>query len=361
MSKVVFENLTKKYKSSLVLNNFNLEIESGELIALLGPSGCGKTTTLQLLAGFISPDGGRIIVNDEVISSDKQALPPEKRSMSLIFQSYAIWPHLSVFDNVAFGLKLKKIGKKEIKERVFRALSLVHLEKLSDRYPSELSGGQQQRVALARAVVVEPSILLLDEPLSNLDVNLREVMRNEILTLHRELKLTSFYVTHDRQEAMALADRVVVMNKGKIQQVDSPYGVYEYPQTAFVAEFIGRHNLIEGKLVSQNEVLIADTIFKIAPLKENIAVGSNVTVCIHPHALSFDDSIEKTQVNKIKAEVVNSQYFGEYREHKLKIGENRFLTAITSPRVLTQINRDVSVFVPISKCLVLPYYVDSKS
>ena len=252
MSKVVFENLSKKYKSNLVLDNFNLEVKSGELIALLGPSGCGKTTTLQLLTGFISPDKGKILVDDRVISSPAQVLPPEKRNMSLIFQSYAIWPHLSVFENVAFGLKLKKISKKEVKERVFQALALVHLEKLAFRYPNELSGGQQQRVALARAIVVEPSILLLDEPLSNLDANLREIMRNEILALHEKLKLTTVYVTHDQKEALALADRVVVMKDGQIQQVDSPQNIYEHPQTIFVAEFIGRCNLLEGKLIERD-------------------------------------------------------------------------------------------------------------
>lgn len=356
MSKVVFENLAKKYKSSLVLDNFNLEIESGELIALLGPSGCGKTTTLQLLAGFISPDKGKIIVDNEVISSAKQVLPPEKRNMSLIFQSYAIWPHLSVFDNVAFGLKLKKMGKKDIKEKVFQALSLVHLEKLGDRYPSELSGGQQQRVALARAVVVEPSILLLDEPLSNLDVNLREIMRNEILLLHEKLKLTTVYVTHDRQEALALADRVVVMQNGKIQQVDPPARVYEHPQTTFVAEFIGRCNLLEGKLVSPDEVLVADTIFKIDRSKQSIAVGSNVTICIHPHALSFNsDDSDQTKTNQIKARVISSRYFGAEREHKLRIGDNRFLTAIAPSLVRAEADSEVTVSVPVSKCLIFPF------
>src|SRR6478752_6038391 len=246
MARVSIEGLTRKFAEVSAVADLTLTIEDGEFLSLLGPSGCGKTTTLRLLAGFLAPNSGRIVVGDRVLSTAGRVVPPEHRGMSMIFQSYAVWPPKTVYDNVAFGLKLRRRPQSEIAERVGRILDLVRLGELAARYPGELSGGQQQRVALARALVVEPSILLLDEPLSNLDAGLREEMRFEIRRLHEEMRITSVYVTHDQAEAMVTSDRIAVMNHGRIEQVDHPRALYNKPKTRFVAGFIGRTNFIEG-------------------------------------------------------------------------------------------------------------------
>ena len=363
MSKIVFENLTKYFQSSLALDRLNLEVNSGELITLLGPSGCGKTTTLRMLAGFITPDEGKIIVDDRVISAPKNSLPPEKRNMSMIFQSYAIWPHLTVFENVAFGLRLRKIGKKELSSRVAQALTLVHLEKLAHRYPSELSGGQQQRVSLARAVVVEPQILLLDEPLSNLDASLRETMRHEIMTLHRRLNLTTVYVTHDQREALALADRVVVMAAGKIQQVGTPEEIYEQPATEFVADFIGRCNLLSGKVVTRNSVKVNSILFQVADIAENISIGDRVVLCIRPHAVMMHSATSTNngeRANHLRARVEYCEYLGEFREYELNLEPSNInLSAIAPPHIRYEPNSLVNISIPIASCRVLPAEVRS--
>jgi ABC-type Fe3+/spermidine/putrescine transport system ATPase subunit len=246
MSYLSLSNLECRFGEFTAVENLSLDFTEGEFIALLGPSGCGKTTTLRAIAGFVSPSSGIIRLGGRTLFGPHDNLPPEDRQMSMIFQSYAIWPHMTVFENVAFGLRLRKLSRDDIQRRTRRILEVVHLEQLSERLPAELSGGQQQRVALARAIVVEPKVLLLDEPLSNLDANLREEMRFEIRRLHDEFGITSVYVTHDQTEAMVTADRIVVMNRGRIEQVDSPKRVYDNPQTRFVAGFIGRTNLIEG-------------------------------------------------------------------------------------------------------------------
>jgi ABC-type Fe3+/spermidine/putrescine transport system ATPase subunit len=236
-----------RYGTFTAVSDLDLRIETGEFVSLLGPSGCGKTTTLRMIAGFVRPTGGEIVLDGEVISSAANSLPPEKRGMSMIFQSYAIWPHMTVAENVAFGLKLRKMDRSTIREKVTAVLDAVRLGALADRYPAELSGGQQQRVALARAVVVRPRVLLLDEPLSNLDANLREEMRSEIRRLHDAFGFTTVYVTHDQSEAMVTSDRIAVMNGGRIEQIDAPYLLYTRPRTKFVASFIGRTNILEGR------------------------------------------------------------------------------------------------------------------
>lgn len=248
MEKLALNKLTKTYGAFTAVDRIDLRLGRGEFISLLGPSGCGKTTTLRMIAGFIEPSGGEIVMNGQVLSAGSKIVPPEHRGMSMIFQSYAIWPNMTVYENVAFGLKMRKVDAATLKARVGKILEIVHLEKLAARYPNELSGGQQQRVALARSIVVEPEVLLLDEPLSNLDANLREEMRNEIRRLHDEFKMTTVYVTHDQSEAMAISDRVAVMNQGRIEQIADPYAVYTKPQTKFVANFIGRTNMISGRV-----------------------------------------------------------------------------------------------------------------
>ncbi len=227
------------------VDDVSLGIERGELVTLLGPSGCGKTTTLRLIAGFEFPTAGRIWLDGR----DIKDLPPHRRDMSMVFQSYAIFPHLSVYENVAYGLNVQHLSQAEIRRRVGRALELVALTGLENRAPNQLSGGQQQRVALARALVMEPKVLLMDEPLSNLDAKLREQMRGEIRRIQRQLGITSVYVTHDQVEAMTLSDRIVVMKDGKIEQVGTPNEIYRQPRSRFVADFIGRANFVEGQVL----------------------------------------------------------------------------------------------------------------
>ncbi len=246
MSRLKLTGISKRYANFLAVDNIDLELQSGEFVSLLGPSGCGKTTTLRMIAGFVDPTLGTIEMDGVVLSSPAGSVPPDRRQMSMIFQSYAIWPNMTVEQNVAFGLELRRIAQSEVKRRVGEMLEVVRMSHLTDRYPAELSGGQQQRVALARAIVIRPSILLLDEPLSNLDAALREEMRFEIRRLHDEFHITTVYVTHDQAEAMVTSDRIAVMNYGRIEQIDEPRTLYDQPTTRFVAGFIGRTNFIEG-------------------------------------------------------------------------------------------------------------------
>ena len=247
MGKLVLQGLGKRYGESLrAVADVTLALAEGEFVSLLGPSGCGKTTTLRMIAGFMAPTEGTISVGGQTLSSPSAVVPPERRGMSMIFQSYAIWPNMTVRENVAFGLTLRSLGRAEIARRTDAMLDIVKLRHLADRYPSELSGGQQQRVALARAIVIEPAVLLLDEPLSNLDASLREEMRSEIRRLHDEFRITTVYVTHDQSEAMVTSDRIVVMNAGRIEQAADPVTLYTRPQTRFVAGFVGRTNFLDG-------------------------------------------------------------------------------------------------------------------
>src|SRR3954454_10416188 len=246
MSKLVLRGIGKRYGDVAAVSGVDLELKEGEFVSLLGPSGCGKTTTLRMIAGFISPSAGTIEMNGQMLSSPSGVLPPEKRQMSMIFQSYAVWPNMTVAQNVAFGLELRELPREEVRRRTGEMLEIVHMGHLAARYPAELSGGQQQRVALARAIVIKPQVLLLDEPLSNLDANLREEMRFEIRRLHDEFHITTVYVTHDQAEAMVTSDRIAVMNQGCIEQVADPHTLYNRPKTRFVAGFIGRTNFIHG-------------------------------------------------------------------------------------------------------------------
>jgi iron(III) transport system ATP-binding protein len=283
---LALRKLGRRFGSVEAVKDVDLELKSGEFVSLLGPSGCGKTTTLRMVAGFIEPTSGTIELGGKVISSPSGSLPPEKRGMSMIFQSYAIWPNMTVFENVAFGLELRNLGRAEIRKQVGEILEVVRLGTLADRYPSELSGGQQQRVALARAVVIRPAVLLLDEPLSNLDANLREEMRFEIRRMHDELKITTVYVTHDQGEAMVTSDRIAVMSNGRIEQVDPPVDLYMRPRTRFVASFIGRTNFLEAR--REGERLVFDGFaVPLAAVPGPLPNGGAVTVSVRPHALDL--------------------------------------------------------------------------
>jgi putative spermidine/putrescine transport system ATP-binding protein len=247
MAFLSLENIEAGYeKGKAILSGYNLSIEQGKLVSLLGPSGCGKTTTLRTIAGFIRPTEGRV----SIAQKDYTRRPPHKRNIGLVFQNYALFPHLSVYDNVAFGLRMRRRSRSEIRERVMQALKKVGMAGFEDRLPAQLSGGQQQRVALARAIVIEPDLLLLDEPLSNLDAKLRIEMRAELRSLQKSLKITMLYVTHDQAEALSLSDRIVVMNQGHIEQMGSPEEIYYRPKTAFVARFMGFDNHFDARVTS---------------------------------------------------------------------------------------------------------------
>jgi putative spermidine/putrescine transport system ATP-binding protein len=249
MAKLVLDGLVKYLGGKPVVNSLNLEVNSGELICLLGASGCGKTTTLRMIAGFLSPDAGRILLDDTPIMH----LPPEKRPTAMVFQQYALWPHMDVFHNIAFGLQVRKLARHIIRERVQDVLKLVRLENYERSYPAQLSGGQQQRVALARALVQEPKLLLLDEPLSNLDSKLRVEVREEIQEIQRRVGITTIFVTHDQDEALSISDRVAVLSEGQLEQYATPQILYKDPATLYVASFIGTMNLLQGT-VRENEV-----------------------------------------------------------------------------------------------------------
>src|SRR5882724_2295583 len=259
MASVELKGLSKHYGNAVAVDGVSLRVEHGQLVCLLGPSGCGKTTTLRLIAGFIEPSAGEIVVGGKVLSSPSRTVPPEGRNMSMIFQSYALWPHMTVAENVAYGLQIRKLDKATIDSKLKAILSTARLEALAERYLGELSGGQQQRVSLARALVVEPETLLLDEPLSNLDANLREEMRFEIRRLHDQYRYTTVYVTHDQSEAMTTADLIAVMNLGRIEQLGAPPEIYDRPRSAFVARFIGASNVIKGTTLAEDRIEFAGT------------------------------------------------------------------------------------------------------
>ena len=349
MATVSLSGLTKQFTGMAAVADLGLEIKDGEFISLLGPSGCGKTTTLRLVAGFLQPDAGEIRVDDKVISSPSILIPPERRHMSMIFQSYAIWPHMTVFQNVAYGLKFKKLSSREVEQKTERLLRVVHLEALKDRYPAELSGGQQQRVALARALVVEPQILLLDEPLSNLDANLREEMRFEIRRLHEEFGITTIYVTHDQAEAMVTSDRIVVLNKGRMVQVGTPADIFDQPQTRFVAEFIGKTNILSGRLEGSKAVSLAPD-FRIAVANGSFPASTReVAVCIRPHNifLTADESEAHTMVgagfNLFSGVLERRVYFGDAVDYTVALGLPALsLRVVTSPS--RQFNKGQRVF-----------------
>lgn len=285
MSKVVLKGITKKYGNNTVVNNIDLTAENGKLISILGPSGCGKTTTLRMIAGFEKPDGGEILFDDKEVGS----IPVNKRNIGMVFQSYALFPHMTVEQNVAYGLEQRKTPPAKIKERVAEALKMVHMDEYAKRKPKQLSGGQQQRVALARALVIKPDVLLLDECLSALDKKLRVEMQVELRRILEQTGVTTFFVTHDQEEAMTLSDKIVVMNAGKIEQAGTPFEIYEKPATRFTAGFLGKANFFEGKALSfeNNKVQLETENGNITIPAQNAVVGQNMLYVVRPEKIRF--------------------------------------------------------------------------
>ena len=334
MASVELRGLTKRYATTPVVDNVSLRVEHGLLVCLLGPSGCGKTTTLRLIAGFVEPSEGEIQVGDRVVSSPARTLPPEQRNMSMIFQSYALWPHMTVAENVAYGLNLRKLDRATIKRKVNDILATTRLDPLADRYPGELSGGQQQRVSLARALVVEPETLLLDEPLSNLDANLREEMRFEVRRLHDQYRYTTVYVTHDQSEAMTTADLIAVMNAGKIEQLGSPEEIYYRPRSEFVARFIGSSNVMRGTALDPTTVEIGGV-----PLRcvgEASTPGRDTPVSVRQHDIRMHTAKPSETDNVVPATVIRQVFLGSNRDYMVEINGGAQL------RVLTQADQSVA-------------------
>ena len=316
---VRLEHISKIYKDPKTGKDFyavkdaNLEIKPGSFVTLLGPSGCGKTTTLRMIAGFESPDEGEIYLGGEPIN----ALTPNKRDTAMVFQSYALLPHYNIFDNVAYGLKLRKLDKATIKEKVTNILKLVGLEGMEARMTNQLSGGQQQRVALARALVLEPGVLLFDEPLSNLDAKLRVSMRTEIRRIQQEAGITAIYVTHDQSEAMALSDQIIIMEKGVVAQIGSPQEIYYHPANEFVADFIGEANFLRGKLVEKNgdqgKALIEGSAVQVEGV-QNMEQGSQCTLVLRPESAVLADK------GQLPCRVIVSCFMGSYQNYHVMVG-----------------------------------------
>ncbi len=350
MASVELRDLTKRYGPVAVVDDISLTIEHGHLVCLLGPSGCGKTTTLRLIAGFIEPSAGEIRVGERLVSSPANTLPPERRNMSMIFQSYALWPHMTVAENIVYGLKLRKMDRSTIGKKLDAILATTKLAPLAQRYPGELSGGQQQRVALARALIVEPETLLLDEPLSNLDANLREEMRFEVRRLHDAYRYTTVYVTHDQSEAMTTADLICVMNAGKIEQSGSPEDIYDHPRSEFVARFIGSSNVIKGKGLDAARIDFAGT-----PLRcsgEKINSGAPTPVSIRPHDIAIS-AAQRQGENIVPATIVRQVFLGGSRDYMVEAKDGTQLRVVTAAGESIPQGSAVWLHLPPERCRAL--------
>lgn len=313
-------SLRKTYGTSPVVDDVSFDLEKGEMIAVLGPSGCGKTTTLRMVAGFVVPSDGRILLRGKDITN----LPPNHRNMGMVFQSYALFPHMTVFDNVAFGLRAHRFPKPDLSSRVTQYLELVGLGHLGGRYPRELSGGQQQRVAVARVLALHPQVLLFDEPLSNLDAKMRVQMRSEIRRLQKDSGISALFVTHDQEEAMVIADRIVVMNNGKIEQVGTPDDIYDRPQSAFVADFIGKTNLIAGSVENGRFTTKSGLPLKVDLAAVGPTTGAPISLSIRPEKLKLSAPASTGEMVGRIARVTN---LGSINETEITLPSGDVLTA----------------------------------
>ena len=328
---MTFLNLTgvqKRFGATIAVEDFNLDAERGEFVSFLGPSGCGKTTTLRMIAGFEQPSGGKITVDGEDITYR----PPNRRNVGMVFQSYALFPNMTVSGNIGFGMKVRKRGKADIAKRVDELLTMIHLEGRGDRYPYQLSGGQQQRVALARALAIEPQVLLLDEPLSALDAKIRIVLRKEIRAIQRQLGITTVYVTHDQEEALSLSDRVVVMSEGRIEQIGTPFEIYNFPATTFVASFVGTLNLVEAGVIDAGagRLSLEGQEIRTAKAVTSAGAGGRVTLALRPEGISFGDGPEGS--NRLRGTIEDINFLGSIVRIRMHLGNG---TAAENPATIS--------------------------
>ena len=354
MPGVILKSLSKRYGDVGAVDGLSLEVKPGELLALLGPSGCGKTTTLRLVAGFLAPEAGEIWVGDRCLSSPTSVVPPERRRMAMIFQSYALWPHMTVAQNVAYGLRFKPgLSRGDREARVREMLRVVQLAGYEGRYPGELSGGQQQRVAVARALVVEPEILLLDEPLSNLDANLREEMRFEIRRLHETFGNTTLYVTHDQGEAMVISDRIAVLKAGKVAQAGTADDLYHRPRTRFVAEFIGRTNVLDGVAVARDTVAHGHLRLRVATA--DLEPGARVALSIRPHQLRLGEpGAAADGANAFRGTVRRAAFLGDSVDYEIAVADSDLvLRAAAAPTPRFEVGAAVGLRIEPAACVPL--------
>ncbi len=329
IGQITLISVTKQFGDTVAVDDVSLQIEGGEFFSLLGPSGCGKTTTLRIIGGFAYPTTGEVFINGELMAE----MPPYRRPVNTVFQNYALFPHKTVAQNIAFGLQMKKATKAEISDAVENALDLIQLSGYDDRKPSELSGGERQRVALARALINEPTILLLDEPLSALDLKLRKQMQSELKALQRKVGITFVYVTHDQGEALALSDRIAVMNGGKILQVGTPSDIYDSPQSRFVADFIGTSNFLEGTLISENEItLTMEPPLKVVSTPNNdIPLNASVTVAVRPERIDLRMTPTSDVANCLRGVIQDESYLGTTLQYTIE-------TDVPTPLIVHQQN-----------------------
>src|ERR1700675_4982871 len=322
--KIRIDGVVKRFGAATAVDHADLTVEDGELFTLLGPSGCGKTTLLRLLAGFVEADAGEIRFGDRVVSG----LPPYARNIGMVFQNYALWPHMTVAENVSYGLRIRKIPSAEVRARLDEGLRKVNLTGLESRYPGQLSGGQQQRVALARALVLEPDILLLDEPLSNLDAKIRVQVRAEIRQLQQALRITTIYVTHDQEEALSLSDRVAVMKDGRVLQVGAPKELYERPRTRFVADFVGTNNLVAVEVLERrdHELIVRTAIGQLRAIP-NGPVGDRCVLAIRPENVAISAGAATNEGNVVRGRVSFVAYLGSALRYDVEAGQGQVLKA----------------------------------
>ncbi len=359
MAAIEVNDIVKRFGTTIALNGVNLKVKDGELFALLGPSGCGKTTLLRVIAGFEIPDKGRVLLDGR----DVTLAPPDARGTVMVFQNWALWPHMTVYENIAFGLKLKKLPEVEIKKRVKWVLELLGLEGFEKRLPGQLSGGQQQRVALARALAVEPKVLLLDEPLSNLDAKLRLKLRGEIRKLQRQLRITTIYVTHDQEEAMSLADRIALMRNGIIEQIGTPSELYTNPQTFFTAMFLGRTSIAIGKAVDidGDRVIVNIGEIVLKAVNHGVSKGDDVGIVIKADGATMSQP-KISGYEKIIGIVTVSMYLGSYTETRILIPGTRFEVILDMPpnTPITKLNEKIIAYIPSQNIHAYPLSEDIK-
>lgn len=359
MAGIQISGLSKSYGgegTGAAVENLNLDIKDNQFVTLLGPSGCGKTTTLRLIAGYLKPDTGTIRVGDRVISSSSDVASPDQRGMGMVFQNYAVWPHKTVYENVVFGLKLRKTPAAEAKRKVDEALANVNLDGLAHRFPNELSGGQQQRVALARSLVVEPGILLLDEPLSNLDAKLRERMRVELKQLQRRTGITFVYVTHDQGEALELSDQIAVMHGGKLQQYGSPEDVYRRPANKVVADFMGIVNFLTGEVRAGDgngapRVVIGDLVLPVEP-PAGVTPGTPIDIAVRPENVKLARSGDGGPA--LAATVRERTFLGNIMEYWLDVAGGQTLRVQTHPVEKFEVGDKVLAAIDTRECSIFP-------